>query len=428
MAARLWECIKFRAANLNGNVSRSTPPTHKIQVLHVDDEPDLAELAAEFLSREDDRLSVQTATNAESGLDILADHEIDCIVSDYDMPGKNGIEFLETVRDEHPDLPFILFTGKGSEEIASDAISAGVTDYLQKDTGSSQYTVLANRITNAVEQHRSMRALEASQERLSMFFEQSPLGVIEWTEDFEFARMNEAAETILGYDEAELRGESGHVIVEDAEQDDVAAIVAELLENKGGYHSINQNVRKDGERLICEWHNRVVTDQAGEVVAIFSQFQDITERRNQQKEVERHRAVIQAATNTILTLDDTGDIQSVNPAVEATFGYAPTEVRGESVTKLLTETSAERYQSIFTENPETEAAPFDWMDAELEGQHRDGTAIPISVTFSEVTHEGEQLFVGIIRDISERKSREAELQRKERGIKRCLTIRIFLWA
>ncbi|MCD2204485.1 PAS domain-containing response regulator [Halobacterium sp. KA-6] len=397
-------------------------------MLHVDDEPDLAELAAEFLSREDDRLSVQTATNAESGLDILADHEIDCIVSDYDMPGKNGIEFLETVRDEHPDLPFILFTGKGSEEIASDAISAGVTDYLQKDTGSSQYTVLANRITNAVEQHRSMRALEASQERLSMFFEQSPLGVIEWTEDFEFARMNEAAETILGYDEAELRGESGHVIVEDAEQDDVAAIVAELLENKGGYHSINQNVRKDGERLICEWHNRVVTDQAGEVVAIFSQFQDITERRNQQKEVERHRAVIQAATNTILTLDDTGDIQSVNPAVEATFGYAPTEVRGESVTKLLTETSAERYQSIFTENPETEAAPFDWMDAELEGQHRDGTAIPISVTFSEVTHEGEQLFVGIIRDISERKSREAELQRKERGIKRCLTIRIFLWA
>lgn len=50
----------------------------------------------------------------------------------YDMPRQTGIEFLETVREEYPGLPFILYTGKGSEEVAADAISAGVFDYLQK--------------------------------------------------------------------------------------------------------------------------------------------------------------------------------------------------------------------------------------------------------------------------------------------------------
>ncbi|MFC5277656.1 GAF domain-containing protein [Halorubrum rubrum] len=128
-----------------------------IRVLHVDDEPELAEMAATFLEREDDRIAVETATNASEGLERVADGDVDCVVSDYDMPGRNGIEFLETVREEHPDLPFVLYTGKGSEEVASEAIAAGVTDYLQKERGTSQYAVLANHVTNAVEQYRTGR-------------------------------------------------------------------------------------------------------------------------------------------------------------------------------------------------------------------------------------------------------------------------------
>ena len=65
----------------------------------------------------------------------------------------DGLEFLERVREGHLELPFLLFTGRGSEEIAGRAISAGVSDYLQKGTGSDQLTVLANRIENTVEAH-----------------------------------------------------------------------------------------------------------------------------------------------------------------------------------------------------------------------------------------------------------------------------------
>jgi CheY-like chemotaxis protein len=133
------------------------------RILHVDDDPDLAELTALHLEREADELAVETATSATAGLEQLSDTDFDCIVSDYDMPGKSGIEFLTAVRETYPDIPFILYTGKGSEEIASKAVSAGVTDYLQKETGQSQYVLLANRIRNAIDQYEGR--LEAQRKR-----------------------------------------------------------------------------------------------------------------------------------------------------------------------------------------------------------------------------------------------------------------------
>ncbi|MFW6003219.1 MAG: PAS domain-containing protein, partial [Halanaeroarchaeum sp.] len=136
-------------------MSGERPP---IRVLHVDDDPDLADLAKSFLEREDDRIEVTTAQSANEVIEQVP--AVDCVVSDFEMPGMDGIEFLERVREDHPDLPFILYTGKGSEDVASDAIAAGVTDYLQKETGTGHYALLANRITNAVDQYRTTHRAE----------------------------------------------------------------------------------------------------------------------------------------------------------------------------------------------------------------------------------------------------------------------------
>ena len=90
-----------------------------ITVLHVDDDPDVLDITATFLQRADRRFEVVTETDPDAALDRL-DGGVDCVVSDYQMPAMDGLAFLDAVRDEAPELPFVLFTGKGSEEIASD--------------------------------------------------------------------------------------------------------------------------------------------------------------------------------------------------------------------------------------------------------------------------------------------------------------------
>ena len=385
-------------------------PDDGITVLHVDDDPAFTELTAAFLEREDDRFSVETATDVGEGFSVLDRTDVDCVVSDYEMPGRDGLEFLEIVREDRPDLPFVLFTGRGSEEVASDAISAGVTEYLQKERATSQYTVLANRIANAVERYRSKRALEASEKRLSLFIEQSPLGVIEWDDAFEVVRLNDAAEGILGYEEAELVGRGWEAIVPGDAEAAVGGVVDELLENRGGYHSVNENVTADGETIVCEWHNRVVTD-GNEVVAVFSQFQDVTDRRRRREELDRYRTIVQSATNTILTVDESGTILSVNPAVERTFGYAPEEVVGESLTLLMSPEVADRHTAALERYLGTGERTLEWEYVELEGRRRDGSTVPLSVTFGEADYGGDRYFVGVIRDTTDRRARERELER-----------------
>ena len=127
------------------------------RVLHVDDNDEFAALTAEYLERVSDHLAVETATSANEALDRLDAASFDCVVSDYDMPGMDGLALLETVREAHPDLPFILFTSTGSEAIASEAIARGVTDYLQKGVETEAFELLANRVEHAIEQYRATR-------------------------------------------------------------------------------------------------------------------------------------------------------------------------------------------------------------------------------------------------------------------------------
>lgn len=129
----------------------------KIKVLLVDDYGEFRQTTAELLEHENDRIEVIEAASVDDALSYFDSESIDCIVSDYEMPEADGIEFVETVRRSNGDLPFILLTGQGSEKLASEAVSAGVTDYFVKGGGPEQYAVLTNRIENAVESYRFRR-------------------------------------------------------------------------------------------------------------------------------------------------------------------------------------------------------------------------------------------------------------------------------
>ena len=126
----------------------------RIDVLHVDDDPSVLDLTAAYLERELESVAVASVTEPSAALDALADDAFDCVISDYDMPGTDGLALFETIHAEHHRLPFVLYTGKGSEEIASQALNAGVTGYFQKG-GPEQLRRLANRVDQAVEEHRT---------------------------------------------------------------------------------------------------------------------------------------------------------------------------------------------------------------------------------------------------------------------------------
>lgn len=133
---------------------------HTITVLHVDDDPQFRDLAKTYLERGESTLSVISEPSAAAGLEQLRHQAIDCVVSDYEMDDIDGLEFLKAVRAEFSGLPFVLYTGKGSEEIAAKAVNAGVDAYYQKQVGTGQYAVLTKHVETLVGKHRAEQRLD----------------------------------------------------------------------------------------------------------------------------------------------------------------------------------------------------------------------------------------------------------------------------
>jgi PAS domain S-box-containing protein len=126
-----------------------------IKVLYTDDEPSLLQIGKLFLERSG-QLEVDTAISAKDAIQILNDHAFDVIVSDYQMPEMDGIELLKYLRKKYDNLPFILFTGRGREEIVIEAINHGADFYLQKGgEPKAQFVELEHKIKLAVERKRS---------------------------------------------------------------------------------------------------------------------------------------------------------------------------------------------------------------------------------------------------------------------------------
>ncbi len=132
-----------------------------VNILCVDDEPAFLEITEGFLKKIG-QFEVQTATSAREALEMLASRDIDAIVSDYQMPEMDGLEFLEAIREGRgSNIPFIMFTGRGREEVAAKAFNLGVDRYMQKrGDPTAQFHDLAQAIEQEVESWRRTNELE----------------------------------------------------------------------------------------------------------------------------------------------------------------------------------------------------------------------------------------------------------------------------
>ena len=133
----------------------------KIKVLHADDDENLFMISKRHIEKFDPLIEMNFVSSPSDVLEML--EIFDCILLDYKMPKFDGVQLAFTIR-ETSDLPIILYTGHGSEEVASAAFEAGVGDYIRKDTSASHYQVLSKRIRMLVEQYRYNIILRAIEE------------------------------------------------------------------------------------------------------------------------------------------------------------------------------------------------------------------------------------------------------------------------
>jgi PAS domain S-box-containing protein len=142
-----------------------------ISVLLVDDEPVLLDIGRMFLEKIGD-FQISVKQSGSEALQLITANKYDAVVSDYEMPEMNGLALLREVRFKWPDLPFILFTGRGREEIVIEALNSGADFYLQKGGDpKAQFTELAYKIKKAVETRSSAVKLRESEATFRQFFE-----------------------------------------------------------------------------------------------------------------------------------------------------------------------------------------------------------------------------------------------------------------
>ena len=217
-----------------------------IHILFVDDEPSLLELSKLYLER-NFHMEVTTAESASAALEKIRKSTFDAVVSDYQMPVIDGLEFLKIIRETHPFLPFILFTGKGREEVVIEAINNGATFYIQKGGETNvQYVELSHKIRRAVDHYRSETTLRETNAVLNAILAVSPNGIalirertLQWVNDSLSSMLGYSHTDLIGmhlrrlYENEETYQQIGEQIVRDLKKDGRSKVTTRFLHQRG---------------------------------------------------------------------------------------------------------------------------------------------------------------------------------------------------
>jgi len=293
----------------------------RINTLLVDDDRQWAQLMADDLEEHDDDFRVTPVLSANEAMTKLRDDEsINCVVADYKMPEIDGIQFLERVRAEHPRLPFLLVTSHGSEGIASEAISAGVTDYLVKNPKLEQVSLFANRIRSAVEQYRLEQAIIESEERYRTVTEQSWDAIVVIQDD-QLVFCNKRLVEITGFSREDLRGEDYvQTVIHPDDRNQVREVIEQWkngISDKQLYEA-RLSTRNDETRH-CEYVGQQISYQ--NEPAILVSLRDTTRQKARKRELQWERKLNRTVQTALIESGTRRELEEAIAARLYEYGY-----------------------------------------------------------------------------------------------------------
>lgn len=269
------------------------------------------------------------------------------------------------------------------------------------------------------EQHRD----ELRQERdlREQIVETSPTGIVVVDADGSISSANRYAAESLGFTEEELAELQYDAPIFEATTPEGSPAVGGLFQQvlstgEPMYNVERQITRADGQRIWLSVNGAPLPNRAGHATGVIFAFEDITDRKEYERDLEQYKTVAHTASDVIVTIDEQSRIQSVNPAVDHVFGYEPAELMGEPLTMLIPDSLREQHRATIQQYLRTGERTLDWEYIELPGLHKEGHEIPLAISFNEFEQDGNQFFTGIIRDNTERKALENEL-RQERDLR-----------
>jgi len=386
-----------------------------ISILLVDDETELLEIARLYL--EDQRgFRVQSASSAKEALHLIQETLFDVVVSDYQMPVMDGIQFLKKLRGKKDPIPFIIFTGRGREEIVIEALNEGADFYLQKGgEPEAQFAELSHVIRNVVRQHRAEDELAESEEKYRHLIEHSNEAIVV-AQDGLLKLVNQRVVEQTGYSEQELLSMPFSAFIH---PDDRAMVVERYQKRmKGEELPSRYSFRlgtKDGSTrwveisaTVIDWDGRPAT---------LNFLTDITERKKVEEALceseEVFREVFNEANDAIFLHEMLpgglpGLYFRVNNIACKRLGYSREELCKMSPRDIVPPQNRIAIPDIAATLRLRRYTTF-----EIIHQRKDGSTFPVEVSTHIFTLQERPVALSIARDITERKRTEEALKESE---------------